>query len=87
MRNDVFTYDQHPVVKALSPISRKVEQVAAIALGIFPKIQVIPTEGNWRAIKSLHEKRNRYLGAMVLLVLLGLCLWAEISIYRRLKAD
>lgn len=87
MRNDVFTYDRHPVVEAFSPISRKGTQLAAIALGIFPKIQVVPSDENWRAVDSLYAKRNRYFGAMILLVLLGLSLWAEISIYRRRKLN
>ena len=87
MRNDVFAYDRHPIVQALFPISLKIEQIAAIALGIFPKNQVIPSEENRRVISSLRAKRNRYFGAMILLLLLGLSLWTEISSYRRWKAD
>jgi len=70
--NNVFTYDHHPVVRLLGPISRSAEQLAAIVLGLHPEIRILPTNTNSSEIAALLRLRYQALGLMVLACLIGI---------------
>ena len=81
--NDVFTYDRHPVVTGLGTVSRTLAQGAAIALGIYPELVIVPSETNWRMTEGLHQRRNLFFGATILFLILSLALTIGVVIYRR----
>ena len=57
--NDVFTYDNHPLVKVLGPVARPIEQLAAIIAGIHPTIRILTTPTNGPEIKALFKLRTQ----------------------------
>ena len=81
--NDVFTYDRHPVVAGLGAVSGTLAQSVAIALGIYPKLVIVPSGTNRQMTEALHQRRNRFFGAAILILILSLALAIEVVIYRR----
>jgi hypothetical protein len=55
--NNVWSYDAHPLVARIGPFSRSLEQLAAISVGIHPKLKIVPTAENQQAITSLFDIR------------------------------
>ena len=78
----MFSYDNHPVVKLFSSVSRALEQLAAIAIGIHPRIRIIESDANIGLIRELHSTRRIFLSGAVTLVLLGLILGWQVHNYR-----
>lgn len=80
--NNVFSYDNHPIVKFFGFVSRPLEQLAAIAIGIHPRIRIIESDSNIGLIRELHNTRRLFLSGAVTLVLLGLILGWQVHNYR-----
>ncbi|HEX6996404.1 MAG TPA: transglutaminase-like domain-containing protein [Gammaproteobacteria bacterium] len=80
--NNVFTYDNHPVVRALS-WSRALEGLAAIALGVHPEIRIYPTGSNAAMIESLLRLPYYVFGLTILSALLGLSLLIQVYLMVR----
>lgn len=59
--NDVFSYDSRPAVRMLGPLSRPLEQLAAIIAGFHPVIRVVTTEANIDDVRALVEFRRTVL--------------------------
>jgi hypothetical protein len=61
MANDVLTYEAHSLVAGMGRISRALEQLSAIVLGVHPRIliAVTPTNENW--IERLVQVRRQFL--------------------------
>tara|TARA_R110002096_G_scaffold43479_23_gene117432 strand:+ start:4068 stop:5114 length:1047 start_codon:yes stop_codon:yes gene_type:complete len=74
--NDVFSYDDDPVVRLLAPLSRPLEVLGAIASGAQPGIRVLELPGNARYIARLETIRQALVTALIvalaLLITLGL---------------
>jgi len=83
--NNVFTYDRHPVVRLLSPISRPLEQGGAIVAGVYPRIRILRTPGGQAYIDSLFRKRNMFLTSVSLLTVVLLLLASELWYWRRAR--
>ncbi len=81
--NGVFSYDRHPVIAGLGGLSHAVAQSVAIALGIYPKLVMIPSETNQQMAEDLYRKRNAFFALALLVLLLGLALAVEAFRYRR----
>lgn len=81
--NDVFTYDQRPIVVALGSLSPPLAQLAAIALGIYPELVVVPSETNVQIARDLALKRAVLVGSASALLVLGLALAIQVAIHLR----
>jgi hypothetical protein len=73
--NNVFDYDDSPLVKLAAPVSRAAEQLAAMVSGVQPGIRILPTEGNAGMVAALMKTRDTVLvmagaGAVLAVVLL-----------------
>ncbi len=51
--NNIFSYEHNPIVKLTGKISRSLEQLTAIAIGIHPRIKIIKTKKNEKMIEDL----------------------------------
>lgn len=74
--NNVFDYDDNPLVRVAGSASRATEQLAAIVAGVHPGIRILPTEGNARMVEELSRTRDTVLalgtvGAILAVLLLG----------------
>ena len=83
--NNVFSYDNHPMVRFLTPISRALEQSTAILIGLHPGIRIIETHTNRELISALYLKRNLFFVCVILLLILAMALIIEIRTYRRMR--
>ncbi len=83
--NDVYTYDAHPVVKIFSLAGRAAEQMAAILIGIHPKIHIIPTDTNAEDIKKLFTNRTYFFILVAVISLSGLALLRQFVLWVRRK--
>lgn len=81
--NDVFSYDANPWVHGAGRLSRALEQLTAIALGIYPDMVLVAEPGNRSAINSLLQKRQIILGLGLAIALLSLLLLAQLVLARR----
>ena len=70
--NAVFSYDEHPVIRTLSGVSRSLEQLAAISLGIHPTLKILPTPTNAAAIAALQRFRIAVLALVLVTAVLSL---------------
>jgi hypothetical protein len=61
--NNVFDYDQSPVVRAAASVSRHAERAAAIATGQYPSLLIYPEAVSYRDVSSLMRVRSRVLQA------------------------
>jgi hypothetical protein len=66
--NNVFSYDQTPVVRGFVRVSRSLEQLAAIAVGVHPQIRVLAEERNAQQRSAMHRLRWRLLATALLFV-------------------
>ena len=83
--NNVFSYDRHPIISRLSAISPAVGQMAAILIGIHPRIRIIPSQTNGPLIDRLFAKRNMFLGVLAVGFVLAAALLMQFVYYRRLR--
>lgn len=81
--NDVISYDAQPVIDFLGDHSRALEQGAAILLGVYPVLRLVPSAGNDRAIARLDALAALFLTGVVALAGLTLLLYTELRQYRR----
>ena len=82
--NNVFTYENNPIVKICAPVSRHLEQLVAIIVGIHPGIRIMQTEGNSHLIKKIMLLKKRLLFSLVAEVLLLVFLLAQVwKIWRK----
>jgi len=70
--NNVFTYDANPWVAAAAQVSRVLEIVTAILVGVQPHIVPVPTETNPSAIRGLALARVLVLALLCAIGALGL---------------
>ena len=75
--NDVLSYDEHLLVRLLGPISRPLEQLAAILAGVHPKIRILPTASNRDEIDDLFALRTRVIALTAAAALLGMVVLAQ----------
>lgn len=84
--NDVFSYDDNPVVRLLSTIARPVEVFGAIVLGIHPKIRIAAMPGSQQHLAELFRTRWIFLGlGSAISLLLVLLTVQSIALWRRLR--
>lgn len=81
--NNVFTYDRHPVVRFLGPLSRPMEQLAAITLRIHPEIRIVPTDTNSSEIAALLRLRYQVLGLTLAAFLIGITVCVQVAYWYR----
>jgi hypothetical protein len=80
--NNVFTYDQSPVIAPFR-VWRPLEQLVGISLGIHPEIRILPTPTNQRDIADLLAFRWYVIVCIGAAVVLGIVL--AVSLARRLR--
>ncbi|MEI6804072.1 MAG: transglutaminase domain-containing protein [Burkholderiales bacterium] len=56
--NNVFSYDRAFLVAALSPLSRALEQLGAIAQGVYPRIHILADASSQAQVKALMRLRR-----------------------------
>jgi hypothetical protein len=83
--NGVFTYDSHPAVKTAGRLSRTLGQLAAIAVGVHPRIKVLTTAENARQLERMERLRWRLLasGALFAMLLVVLLVQLVLLVQRR----
>lgn len=85
--NNVFSYDNHPIVRALGSSSRALEQSFAIMVGIQPRIRILQSTTNGALIDALFCRRNFLVASLLMLFGLGTALVFELRAYRRIRAN
>jgi len=76
--NDVFSYDNHVLVRLLGPVSRPLEQLAAIFSGVHPTIRILPTATNQSEIDALFALRFRTIALIVTAGVLGVLILVQL---------
>ncbi len=79
--NAVFSYDAHPLVRAMGAISRPLAQIAAIVAGVQPRIKIYETEENAREVRRIFALRR------ILLVVAGAAVVLAATLIFQLLAD
>jgi hypothetical protein len=72
--NNVAAYDSHKILKSVGRYSRSLEQIAAVILGLQPRIAIIPTVENQNDIAYLHQLRwviYIFVGAGCMMIIAG----------------
>lgn len=72
--NDVESYERQPLVNLAGRLSRSLEQLAAIATGVHPRLQVLGSTGNQAAFEHMRELRSQLLVELPALALATLSL-------------
>ena len=83
--NNVFSYDSNVLIKLLTPISRSLEQLMAIALGIHPEIMILKTEHNQDRIDFLMLLRHKLIFAAISEIILFLALLIILILHYRMR--
>jgi len=77
--NNVFSYYEHPAVRAAERIARPLAQLTAIAVGVHPGIKVLATPTNAERLNAMLHLRSVLLAlavvVVILLVTLAILLW------------
>ena len=76
--NNIYSYEDHPVVKLAAPVSRHLEQLAAIAVGVHPKIRIIGTKENANMVKDLFNLKMMLIAILASAIVLGYLLVMQI---------
>ncbi len=76
--NNIYSYEDHPIVKLTAPVSRHLEQLAAIAVGIHPKIRIIETRENEEMVADLLDLKTTLIAVLVAIIILGFLLIIQI---------
>jgi hypothetical protein len=74
--NAVFAYEENWAVRAGARVARAAEQLMAIAIGVHPRIKVLPTQYNAAALERMIALKAKLWGvaaAGILMVVLLLC--------------
>ena len=79
--NSVLTYDSNTLVNVLGNVSRSLEQMAAIMLGIHPAIHILKTDTNSEELEDLRNKRLFFWGITGLIAIL-FCILLLLFIFR-----
>ena len=61
MGNNALSYDNHPVISMMTPISRSLEQLTAIAFGLHPKISPYQSPENRAQIQNMVSLKRQLL--------------------------
>ncbi len=64
--NNVFEYDQAPLVRALGGVHRAVEQLGGVASGVHPGIRILATEQNAELREAMQSLKWRLHAAVLL---------------------
>lgn len=64
--DSVFTYDAHPAVRAAGRVSRVLEQLVAITVGVHPRIKVLTTTENVTQLERMERLRWSLLASAIL---------------------
>ena len=84
--NHVFTYDAHPIVRLFGPVSRAMEQLAAILVGLHPDIKIFATASNQSDITALKYFRYRVLAFFAATLAFGLvAVLQSVKVLRQLR--
>lgn len=70
--NNVFEYDQAPLVRALGDVHRAAEQLGGVASGVHPGLRILATEQNVTQREAIESLRTRLLAAVVFGAFAGL---------------
>lgn len=81
--NNVFTYDNHPIVRIFGSISRSAAQLGTILLGVQPEMHIVRTETNQEHIDELWRIRSTILTYIVLVIVLLGSLMLQLWFYKR----
>ena len=69
--NNVFQYDADSAIQVFAGISRALERLAAIALGVYPEIRLLETSDNGNATQRILTLRFMLIASVCVLLLLG----------------
>lgn len=83
--NNVFSYDRHAAVQFFGPMSRALEQGAAIVSGVHPEIRIVSTALNKSLIDALLKTRNQFILSVVILIVLSGLLMAQLIALRKMR--
>ena len=72
--NAVFSYDAHPLVRYASRLSGPLGQLVATVVGVHPRIRLLETRENSRAVRRLIQLARRFRAAVALFAVLALSL-------------
>lgn len=74
--NAVFSYYAHPLVRVVGPVSRSLEGLVAIVLGLQPKMQIYPAIENRDQARRMVELRRQlqWIGVILPFLLVALAL-------------
>ena len=85
--NNVFSYDDHVVVRSLKDLPRAVEVMGAIASRVHPQIRLVETDTNDAHIHALLRVRSLLLAAFALAVAMtAVLIWQVVLAYRARSA-
>lgn len=95
--NNVFSYDKTLMVRNLGRFSRTLEQLEAIAMGVYPKVSLMVNEANREKVNALWRLRIHlhivaWVGSLAMLALMiSLVAWVKVrrgqhSVLSRLSA-
>ncbi|HQC94966.1 MAG TPA: transglutaminase domain-containing protein [Aquabacterium sp.] len=86
--NAAYTYDASPATRLLGGVSRALEQLAAIGLGVHPRIQAIPSETNAQMREAMVRLKGQLVATGVAGGALSILLCFQLfSLWRRRRAD
>lgn len=64
--NDVFRYESNKAVDMASNFGRIVEQAVAVAIGVHPKISILPSVGSDRWVRRLKTTRILFIASFIM---------------------
>jgi hypothetical protein len=76
--NAVFSYDAHPLVRAVATLSRPLAHIAAIVAGVQPRMKIYETEENAGEVRSMFSLRRLLIVGAVVAVVLGAALIVQV---------
>jgi transglutaminase-like putative cysteine protease len=84
--NDVFTYEQQPLIRAASMFGRSAEQLAAVATDTYPHFRVVDSTGNAASIERMARLRQLLLLNLAMgAALLALAIVSGVMWYRHAR--
>lgn len=81
--NNVFEYDQDPVVRALGNTHRALEQLGGVAMGVHPRIHILATSENLPQREAISWLKVRLIAVMAFSMISAACLLAWWVVRRR----
>lgn len=77
--NNVYTYDQQPLVKVAGAASRSLEQLAAVATGVYPRIKPLATPQNTAQLSRMFTLKTQVKVALLAGLACGILLMIQIT--------